>query len=594
MLALLLFSPVSALPSPKSLAVPETNAIIVVDGSLDMYSEWNCSAVAPWYNPLGGYELDMLYFLHNETHYMIAASLYDPDNKADDYVSLSVKWGSIVYMYNVSEHSSSITAYNVTGSASLSSNATAFLTWSKYCHRIYLEMLVPKAEWEESSTVYVYFEHVNTHKLRVVSKFPEDSDPSDTNTWLKLTFERVLGQYGVEMHFKDRDGGTIEYVANDSYVSISFLNGTIYTVLVPLNSTVKVDLPPENYTFTFYVYDIPVFNATLNVTGNITATYTLKNLKHVLHPLGHIVAVVELPGEIGGIDLEPHRQTGFLISNSTQPIALRVFPGLAWNYTFVTVLNALNFTYNPFTGNLLAFVKGNQSGIMMIGAPEGYPVVYYCNGTVKGYVYDHEAERLCMWVRNGTLRVYHDGEPFAIALNGSALKRGEDYTVDPFNITTIKAQNGDLAIFYARPTRVSLATTGSTLRITVAAPYSFNGEYTVKIRSSGSTIKTKSGLFTSSMPLTVIDVPLDGLDPGSYTIDVTVVDRDSQKVVGSGSTSYTVSIIQPITEIPPEHWLLICLTAIIAVIAIILAYKASSKAAIEYMEKKRKFIKRKT
>ena len=71
-----------------SITVPETKSVIIVDGSLNMTSEWNGSAVVTWYNPLDGEELDTVYLLHNDTHYLFAAVLYDPDPVDDDSFTL--------------------------------------------------------------------------------------------------------------------------------------------------------------------------------------------------------------------------------------------------------------------------------------------------------------------------------------------------------------------------------------------------------------------------------------------------------------------------------------------------------------------------
>jgi len=46
---------VLAMPD-SGIAVPETSATVVIDGVLNMSSEWNGSAVVTWYNPLDGEE----------------------------------------------------------------------------------------------------------------------------------------------------------------------------------------------------------------------------------------------------------------------------------------------------------------------------------------------------------------------------------------------------------------------------------------------------------------------------------------------------------------------------------------------------------
>ena len=85
------------LAMPDSITVPETSVTIVIDGSLNMTSEWNGSAIVVWTNPLDGEEYDNVYMLHNDTHYLFAAALYDPDPVDDDSFTLYVKWGNITY-----------------------------------------------------------------------------------------------------------------------------------------------------------------------------------------------------------------------------------------------------------------------------------------------------------------------------------------------------------------------------------------------------------------------------------------------------------------------------------------------------------------
>ena len=581
---------VLAMPD-SGIAVPETSATVVIDGVLNMSSEWNGSAVVTWYNPLDGEELDIVYLLHNDTHYLFAAVLYDPDPIDDDFFEVYVSRDNTIYKYVLSEDSTAIELYNITdGEVALSSNGTAVMTSSSPSQSwLYVELAIPKSEWNSSTTVYTLFVHRHTFKIDTTSKYPEAANVSDPSTWLEVSYEKVLGQYKVVLTFKDRDNNPIDYVSDRSYAVISFLNGTHYTTLAPTGSSIEVLLPPENYTITFYVYSIPIFNTTLNVNTNITATYTLSNLKYVTTAFGDIVAIVELPGEIGSIYLEPKKQLGMLITNSTEEIALRIYPKVSWNYTFVAVLNALNFTYNPFAKNLLAYVPGNFSGIMMIGAPEGYPVFFFANGTVRGYVYNHELEELEAWITNGTYMVYHTKVPFAVTINNTALRRGEDYSTDAFNVTTIKADDGELRVYFKNPAKVSLTISNSTARIVIATPYSFNGSYTLKVYSGSEIVTLVTGEFVSTVPLTTIEVPLS-LDPGTYRIEVTVADKDSGQTIGTASTSYEVAAAPAIPEIGWEYYLLLLVIALLAA-AIVVSLRAARHTIEEAREKR--YVKRK-
>jgi len=584
-----------ALPEPDELYVCGTSSAVIVDGNLNMSSEWNGSSVVTWYNPLDGNELDTIYLLHNSTHYLIAAELYDPDHKKDDEFRVYVEFGNTTYEYVLEEDSTAVALYNVTSGtpASLTSNATGTMTRSHHCcYWVYVELAVPKGEWGNATDVRMFFEHEHTHKLTVVSRYPEDANSTRKDLWLTVHFVTALGQYGVELRFKDRDLNPIDYVANESYAVIAFDNGTIYTTVAPDNSSVRVDLPAGNYIVTFYVYDIPVFRENLTVSANVTEEYVLNNLKYEEIPEGSVVAAVELPGEIGCMYLEPEKHLGMLITNVTKPSALRLFPRVNWSYTFVVVLNALNFTYNPLTGNLLAWTPSNYSGIMVIGAPEDYPVFYFTNGTVRGYVFNHELEELSAWVGSGTHKIYYEGEPFAVTLNNTALKRGVDYSTDPLNVTTITVGSGELRIYFRNPAKVEVTIHGDTAKITVATPYRFSGKYVVKVLKGGDVVEEKSGTFTATAPLTVIDVPLGGLGAGTYEVVAEVTDVDSQRSLGTSEATYEVPQPGlPALEVEWSYWLLILVIALLAV-ATILALRAASKAVIEKIAE-RKYVRRK-
>ena len=456
---------------------------------------------------------------------------------------------------------------------------------------LYMELAIPKDEWDSSTTVYMLFIHKHTFKLDITSKYPEDANISDPTTWLMVEFKDVLGQYKVELTFQDRDGNPIDYVAGRSLAEIAFLNGTIFTLVSPVNSSIELLLPPENYTIVFYVYGIPVFNTIIEVADNITATYTLENLKHISFPYGEVIGIVEHPGKIESLYLEPMNQIGVLISNSTEPTALRLFPRATWNFTFATVLNALNFTYNPFAKNLLAYTRGNLSAIMMIGAPKEYPVFYFANGSIRGYVYNHEMEELEAWLTNGTFRIHHSKTPFAITINGSALKREVDYSVDEFDTATINTSGGELRVYFKNPTDIDVLVTNSKAKIIVATPYRFSGRYTLKVYENGKLVRSVTDSFTSTVPLTTIEETLD-LDPGTYKVEVTVTDEDSKQSLGTASTTYEVEEAPALEEIGWEYYLAIAIATMLAVAAIIAFSRAVAKQVIEEA-RKRKYVKRK-
>ena len=226
---------------------------------------------------------------------------------------------------------------------------------------------------------------------------------------------------------------------------------------------------------------------------------------------------------------------------------------------------------------------------MMIGAPEDYPVFFFANGTARGYVYNHELEELDAWITNGTYMIYHVKTPFAITLNNTALRKGTDYITDPFNVTTISIGNGDLRIYFRNPAEVSLDVAGATAKITITSPYHFNGSYTLKVYKGSEIVALITDEFTSSMPLTSIEVPLN-LDPGTYRIEVTIIDEDSMQTIGTASTSYEVAAAPTISKLGWEYYLLLLVIALLA-IAIVVSLRAAIHTIEEIRE--RKYIKKK-
>ena len=221
---------------------------------------------------------------------------------------------------------------------------------------------------------------------------------------------------------------------------------------------------------------------------------------------------------------------------------------------------------------------------MMIGAPEGYPVFFFANGTVRGYVYNHELEELEAWITNGTYMLYHTKAPFAVTINNTALKKGVDYSTDAFNITTINASGGELRIYYRNPAKVEVSMSSPKARIVIATSYRFNGSYTLKVYSGSEIVTLVTGEFVSTVPLTTIEVPLS-LDPGTYRIEVTVTDEDSKQTIGTASTSYEVAATPAIPEIGWEYYLLLLVIALLAA-AIVVSLRAARHTIEEVREKK--------
>lgn len=518
-----------------SIKVYNTSAVIIVDGDLNFTSEWNGSSIIMWRSPLNGIEYDRCYLLHNATHYLIGAVLYDPDsNKHDDSFYVYVNFNNKTYEYKVKEKDG-VTAYNITnGCSSFSTGAVAVASYSKHhVPYVYLELAIPKSEWEDSTAVRMMFKHKNTYKLEVTSWYPCEANESDPSTWLTIQYITPAGLYNFTMTFLDRDGNNVDYLNNGiGYVRVLYSNGTLYTSMVISGSGASILIPNGTYIVEVCVYDVLVYNATVDVVSNATAQIRLNNLKRVEFPYGSVIGVVETPGTLESIYLDPSRQLGMAISNSSGVVALRLFPRADWNYTFVVTLNALNFTFDPLAPNLLAYIRG-YSGVTMMGAPEGYPVVVYANGTVRGYTYKEGV--LSLWISNGSYGIYSTTPPFAVVLNGTEL-RGSSYTFDDvLNVTAVSCDGGLLEVYYENPCSVQLFTT----KVAVTSPYSFPGRLKIEVYKDGEPYETRTEGIKVSEGLNIYDIGrYEGA--GEYTIRVTVYDEVSGKTVGTATTTFTV------------------------------------------------------
>jgi len=515
--------------------VYNTSVSIVVDGSLNFTSEWNGSSIIMWRSPLNDVEYDRCYLLHNATHYLIGAVLYDPDsNKHDDSFYVYVNFNNKTYEYKVKEKDG-VTAYNITsGGSSFSTGAVAVASYSKHhVPYVYLELVIPKSEWENSTAVRMMFKHKHTFKIDVTSWYPYEGNESDPNTWLTVCYITPAGAYNLTMEFFDRDGNNVSYL-NDGigYVKAYYSNGTLYTSIVISNSTVSIMVPNGTYMLYVYIYDILVYNTTVDVTSNITMQIRLNNLKRVEFQYGSVIGVVEKPGTLESIYLDPSRHIGMAISDSSGVVALRLFPKVDWNYTFVVVLNALNFTFDPLVPNLLAYIE-EYSGVTMVGAPEAYPVVMYANGTVRGYTYKEKV--LSLWISNGSYGIYSTTPPFAVVLNGTELKSGSYTFDDILNVTAVSCDGGILEVYYENPCSVQLFTT----KVAVTSPYSFPGRLKIEVYKDGEPYETRTEGIKVSEGLNIYDIGrYEGA--GEYTIRVTVYDEASGKTVGTATTTFTV------------------------------------------------------
>lgn len=275
-----------------------------------------------------------------------------------------------------------------------------------------------------------------------------------------------------------------------------------------------------------------------------------------------------------------------MITNSTERAHFYVFSDADWEH--VVVLDALNFTYDPYSNTLYALVRNGTSGVMMICAPEGYPVFYEASNVVKGYVYRDGV--LEAWVNNGSYRVLGSGEPFAVALNGTALRRGVDYTVDALNVTTINMCKGTLSIYYDNPIDMKIEPLYPKLVIHLGTPYRFAGRVVVEVYDEeGKRVTTTKAGFTATPSLTWIEIDMSGLAAGEYELRISVYDDDSDKLVAQEEILYTVE--EAVTPTQNALMILLVMATLIGVVAAWALLKSARHAVMEAL-RERRFVRR--
>ena len=584
-------------PSPTDIVVPKTSSTIVVDALLNFTSEWNGSAVLVWYNPLSEVELDRVYILHNDSHYFFGAVLYDPDHKGDDSLTLYVNASGKLYKYVLDEDSSTPYAYNYTGGSwvSITPNAT-FKASKSACYPwggipwIYMELALEKGDWDSATSVLLYIEHRHTWKTDVMSRYPVDANATDQSKWVYVEFKELLGQYSVSITLYDRDGNYVDYVANETWAVFSFkVNGSIYTQVAPNTTSVSLMLPSENYTVSIFVGGVLIYNTSLNVNTAIVKAYTLNNLAKKDTIMGRIIVVVEWNSNITAMALDCDRGVGVIIINGTRMAMFRAYSKTMWRYT--VALNALNFTYDPFANDLRAYIMNGTSGVILVCAPCEYPVFYNASNLVKGYTYSVKEHFMDTWILAGTYRIYKDVPPFAVVLNGSALKKGSDYSVNVFNITEVVAGAGVLRVYYDNPIGVRAYANESEVVVTVSTPYSFNGRVVVKVYKDGvlQTTAYRSLKFSSGINTVRIALPEFGV--GDYSVTAIVYDDDSGVKAGEYTTAFTVEeavVREVIGAIPWELWVLIIILVILLAWLLVNMYVRYAKSLVS---KPRRYLK---
>jgi len=587
---------------------------ITIDGNV---SEWAGNATVLTYRSLmNPVEMDSFYFLHNATHYLIGARLYDNDNATDEWLNFYLYNGVRTILVQVHEGNDTAVLYDVSGDTltklgEVPAVATKSVMGKVKNPYVNVELAVPKTYLDNATNVKVFIERKAklmrgmlvgcwcfAKKVRfmhgmatanrgwedwmdkfskivkfedyadVVGGYPLGATKDNPDTWANLTFVDTFGTNTLHLTLPVLAGVTTIEIYNGTST-----NAPLLTVL-PASTSVTVNVP-SNVTIVVNVSGVPVLTKTYSI--NVSLNDTLNpNVKTVDTGFAKTtIAVEEGANFTAYFDRDINGTVVTIYSNNTVKVFVE-------STTRMVVLSAEYIAYNPITNRSKFSVSGNDTVIIK------YPK-YSCILSADK-LEDCEfigKDHLRLKVGNGTVIIQNPNLPFAIADDGVAMKRDIDYVDnDGGNITLITTNGGTLDVYYANPCNMSVRTSNGRIIVSVATPYSFNGLVNVSI--AGKVVASKKVFFRA--PYTEVTVELGTNITGTTSLAsdsgavVTVKDLDSKQTIGTATVSYMM--------LTPLQIALILVAVVGVVIIAIMATRKSKHIVRERMEKDFKFFRR--
>ncbi len=522
---------------------------VVVDANL---SEWGTAATLFTISPTSQADFLTFYFMHNDTHLLVAGFLYDPDPRSDDTVTLYINTSTGVQSWSIAEGGAA-SWYRAT----VSSTASPFWIF---------EAAIPNSSIG-LSTFFVLIEYENTYRTTYRVYIPTGANMSDPYTWTLFRYHvPPPGAVRLRIRLMDREGRDASILGPD--ISLMISNETWMSLwLSPVAGELNLSLSPGVYTAHVRVLGCLVETVEINLTASAEWNLSLNNLLIVDTPRGWLAVCTDYVANITAATIEVEKGYGVLALNASDITVVGAASALPWRFT--AVLFADNFTYNPLTNRLTAMV-GPGPRVIAFVMGLGEPTVYYCNATLTRLTYNAARGELVLALNASvSIKIHHTRRPYAVALNATALRRGAQWWFDDLlNLTTVNCSAGSLTVYYSNP--ISVEAHASGLTVFISSPYSFHGRIEV----------VEAGIARDVwVPAGGAEYELD-VEPGTYT--VRVYDLDSGFLAAEETVTVSAAPApRTITVVPWWAWAL----AAAGVAALLIAVaRGAARAVVERRE----------
>jgi len=551
--------------------VLKTDTTITIDGNL---SEWDNASILTWRSPHSDVDLNYIYLLHSNDYYYIGAEIYDNDGINDDDVKLYLNNTTTLIRFDLNEGSNSVNAYKYGNGSWTPISTNASVVYTKSNPYSVIEMRIPKSEFNYSGILLLYLEYHSPHIRDVYGWYPVNAKFNDSDTWEQVNFIEMLNRT-LNLSISDRDGVPIDYATDDFLLEFRYTTNNSKVLTVLGRSHMDIPLPPSNITMLVKFLDVPIFEKTYDLTlTNVTDSININNLLKVDSPQGYLVISVEMNGTLKSVDFDYAKDRAVVVSKSAEVLLDSKLP-----WSFLAVLYADNYTYNPVTNHLLVSLNSSKDvGFVLVVGDNNTPVLSYASNVVTCLSF--EDNTYIFHVKNGTYRFYHSKSPFSIAFNGKALKKNVDYVTEGNTTAVNVTSEGLLEVYYEKPVSVSLESVYNNFKVYIATPYAFNGKIRYIVKINNQTVEDRTINFKANPPLTTVS-----FSPSTFgDIEIHVYDTDTNVEI------YTTS------QKSLADWTLVAIisaiTAIIGIAILIIATRKNKEQTRVKMEEDWRFFRR--
>jgi len=551
--------------------VLKTDTAITIDGDL---SEWVNASILAWRSPHSDVDINYIYLLHSNDYYYIGAKIYDNDGINDDDIKLYLNNTSTLIRFDLNEGSNSVNAYKYGNGSWIPISTNASVVYTRSNPYSIIEIKIPKSEFDYSRILLLYLEYHSPHIRDVYSWYPTNAKFNDSNTWEQVNFIEMMNRT-LNLSISDRNGIPIDYATDDFLLEFRYTTNNTKILTVFGRSHMNILLPPSNITMIVKFLNVPIFEKTYDLTlTNVTDSININNLLKVDSPQGYLVISVEKNGTLKSVDFDYAKNRAVIVSKSTEVLFDSKLP-----WSFLTVLYADNYTYNPVTNHLLVKLNNSKDvGFVLVVGDNNTPVLSYASNVVTCLDFEDNVYRF--HVKNGTYRFYHSKSPFSIAFNSKALKKNVDYVTEDNTTTVNVTSEGLLEVYYEKPVSVSLESVYNNFKVYVATPYSFNGKVRYIVKINNQTVEDRTINFKANPPMSVVSIT-----PATFgDVEIHVYDTDTNVKL------FTT------TQKAFADWTLVAITVailgVIFIVILITATKRGKEKARVRMEEGWRFFRR--